>query len=224
VGNGYGWDWHFLGQSLPFLAGGLWTTVYVCVLATVLMLPVSLLAASARMSRWIVLRAVASVYVNSFRSTPFLVQLVWIFFALPMLVPFQMNPVEAAVIGLALYIGAYQSEIVRSGIASLDSGQRAAGLALGMTPLQAYRRVVLPQALIRMAPATVSMVVILIKESAIVSAVSVTDIMWRASAVGTRSYRPIEPLLFAAAVYLALILPLTFLARSLHRKLLLRST
>jgi polar amino acid transport system permease protein len=218
-GSEYHWDWHFIGQSLPFLLGGIWTTLYVCVLAALLMFPLSLIAAAGRMSPLRPVRVLAGLYINLFRSTPFLVQLVWIFFALPMLVPLELSPVQAAVIGLALYIASYQAEVVRSGILSLEGGQRLAGLALGMSSFQVYRRIILPQALIRMTPATVSMLVILLKESAVVSAVSVTDLMWRASAVGTRSYRPVEPLVFAALVYVAMILPLSLAARRLHHRL-----
>src|SRR3954452_16188523 len=187
-GSGYEWDWHYIGQSLPYLIGGVWTTIYVCALAVLVMLPVALLAAAAKLSRFWPVRILAGAYINFFRSTPFLVQLVWIFFALPMLAPIELNPLQAAVIGLGLYIGAYQAEVVRSGILSLEAGQSAAGLALGMTRPQVYRRIILPQAFVKMMPATVSMLVILIKESAVTSAVSVTDLMWRASAIGTRSY------------------------------------
>lgn len=218
-GSGYHWDWQFIGQSLPYLVGGVWTTVYVCALASVVMFPVAFLAAAARMSPFIGFRTLGSLYVNFFRSTPFLVQLVWIFFALPLMLPFELSPVEASVIGLALYIGAYEAEVVRSGIASLEGGQRQAGLAIGMTPLQVYRRIVLPQALLRMLPATVSILVILIKESAVVSAVSVTDLMWRSAAIGSRSYRPVEPLIFASLVYVGMILPLSLAARRLHRRI-----
>jgi polar amino acid transport system permease protein len=217
--TGYQWDWHFVGQSLPYLVGGVWTTLYVCAFATILMFPIALLAAGARMAPLWLVRFVGSFYINFFRSTPFLIQLVWIFFALPMVLPIELSPLQASVIGLALYIGAYQAEVVRSGILSLEAGQRAAGLALGMNGWQVYRRIILPQALLRMAPATISVLVILIKESAVVSAVSVTDLMWRSAAIGTRSYRPVEPLVFASLVYVGIILPLTLAARRVHRNI-----
>src|SRR3954468_13949411 len=112
MGSEFHWDWHFIGQSLPYLLGGLWTTIYVCVLAALLMFPISLIAAAGRMSAAWPICALASIYVNLFRSTPFLGQLVWIFFALPMLVHVEFSPVQAAVLGLALYIASYQAEVV----------------------------------------------------------------------------------------------------------------
>ena len=221
-GEGVGWDWRFVLQSLPFLGRGLLTTLYVCLLAVLLMFPIALLAAAGRMSQHRLPRAIASFYVDFFRSTPFLVQLVWIFFALPMLLDIRLTATQAAVIGLALYVGAYQAEVVRGGILSLEGGQRQAGLALGMTSLQLYRRIILPQALARMIPPSMNVVVVLIKESAVISAVSVMDLMWRAEAVGTRSYRPLEPLTFAGLAYVAMILPLSLWARRLHRRQLSR--
>ena len=87
-----------------------------------------------------------------------------------------------------------------------------------MRPFQAYRRIILPQAMARMIPPTLNVLIILIKESAVVSAVSVTDLMWRAGAVATRSYRFLEPLTFAGLAYLAMIIPLSLAARWLHRR------
>jgi polar amino acid transport system permease protein len=180
--------------------------------------PVSLLAAAGRMSRFSAVRAAAKFYVDFFRSTPFLVQLVWLFFGLPMLIDISLSGTAAAIIGLGLYIGSYQAEVVRGGILSLESGQREAGLALGMTAAQLYRRIILPQAMRRMIPPTMNVLVVLIKESAVVSAVSVTDLMWRAQAVGTRSYRPLEPLTFAGIVYVLTIIPLSLWSRRIHRR------
>jgi polar amino acid transport system permease protein len=213
------WDWRFVGQSPTFLAAGIATTAYICLIAAILMIPVSLIAAAGRMSAARILRGLASFYVDFFRSTPFLVQLVWLFFALPMLTGITLSGPQAAVIGLALYIGSYQAEVVRGGILSLESGQREAGLALGMTGGQLYRRIILPQAITRMIPPSMNVLVVLIKESAVISAVSVMDLMWRSQAIGSRSYRPLEPLTIAGLVYIAMILPVSLWARQLHRRL-----
>lgn len=214
----YAWDWRFVGQSLPFLIGGIATTVLVCVAAALLVVPIALIIAGLRQSSYRILRAFGAIYVDFFRTTPFLVQLIWLFFVLPMLTGYELGAFETAVLALALYIGAYQAEVVRAGILSLESGQREAGQALGMRRLQLYRRIILPQAMARMIPPSLNVLVILIKESAVVSAVAVTDLMWRASAVATRSYRFLEPLTFAGFAYLALIIPLSLVARWVYRR------
>ena len=216
--TGYRWDWRFVGQSLPFLLGGIATTAKVCLAAAMLVIPLALVVAALRQSRFGVLRGVAAVYVDVFRTTPFLVQLVWFFFVLPMLTGYQLAAFETAVLALALYIGAYEAEVVRAGILSLEVGQREAGVALGVRRFQVYRRIILPQAMARMIPPTLNVLIILIKESAVTSAVSVTDLMWRAGAVATRSYRFLEPLTFAGVTYLAIIIPLSLAARWMHRR------
>ena len=216
--TGYRWDWRFVGQSLPFLLGGIATTAKVCLAAAMLVIPLALVVAALRQSRFGVLRGVAAVYVDVFRTTPFLVQLVWFFFVLPMLTGYQLAAFETAVLALALYIGASEAEVVRAGILSLEVGQREAGVALGMRRFQVYRRIILPQAMARMIPPTLNVLIILIKESAVTSAVSVTDLMWRAGAVATRSYRFLEPLTFAGVTYLAIIIPLSLAARWMHRR------
>src|ERR1700730_62334 len=207
--SNYRWDWHFVGQSLPFLAGGIGITIYVSSTAALLTIPIALLAAAGRQSRLAPLRAVTQLYIDVFRSTPFLVQLVWFFFGLPILIDYRLSPIQSAVIALALYIGSYEAEVVRSGILSLEGGQQQAAFALGMTRWQAYRRIILPQAMVRIIPPSLNVLIILIKESAVVSAVSVTDLMWRATAVATRSYRLMEPLTFAAFGFMGVTLPLT---------------
>lgn len=216
--SGYQWDWHFVWQSLPFLGGGILVTLRVCGLAALLMFAIAFVAAAARMSRFWILRALVTLYLDFFRSTPFLVQLVWFFFALPLLTGQTIGSFTAATIGLALYIGAYETEVVRAGILSVESGQREAALALGLPRWKAMLLVVLPQALVRMIPPTMTVLTFLIKESAIVSAVTVADLMWRANSVAIRSYHPVEPLTFAGLAYAVLIVPLTVLARLLHRR------
>lgn len=214
----YIWDWTAVQQSLNYLLGGIAVTAEVCAYAALLVIPISLLAAAGRQSRFTLVRRLVQLYLDFFRSTPFLVQLMWWYFALPILTGYTFTSMQAAVLGLAFYIGSYEAEVVRAGILSLEGGQTQAGLALGMTRFQVYRRVVLPQAVVRMIPASMNILIQLIKESAVVSAVSVTDIMWRAESVASRTYRPAEPLTFAGFAYVAVILPLSFVARYLHRR------
>jgi len=209
----YHWNWHIITQSLPFLAGGILTTIGVCAGAALLTIPVSLLGAAGRLSSFKPFNTLAKLYVDVFRSTPFLVQLVWFFFALPILIDYELTGVQASIIALALYIGAYQTEVIRSGILSLEGGQKEAAYALGMTPWQAYVRIILPQAMSRMVPPSLSNLIDLIKQSATVSAVSVADLTWRAASIASRSYRPLEPVVFPARVYMGMLLPLVFSAR-----------
>lgn len=214
--SAYTWNWAIIEKSLPFLVGGIATTAEVCAIAAVATIPVSTVVAGARRSRFRPVRAVASVYVDVFRSTPFMIQLIWFYFVLPELIGMSPGALGTAILGLTLYISAYQSEVVRAGLQSLPRGQREAGLAIGMTPWQTFRRVLLPQAARRVVPPSLNMLVILVKESSIVSVIAVTDLMWRTSSIASTSYHPVEPLTFAAVAYLVLVLPITLAARAAH--------
>src|SRR4029077_5578095 len=121
----------------------------------------------------------ASFFVDVLRSTPLLVQLMWIFFALPILTGVALSPIAAGGMGLGLYAGAYLSEVYRSGILSIPQGQWHASMALGMTTSQLLRRVILPQAIFRVLPPLASLCMSLLKDSSLVSAISLQELMYR---------------------------------------------
>ena len=133
-GNGYVWDFSAFFRFLPFLLDGLKVTLSVSLLATGVGSAIGLLVALLRLSPIAVLRWIAAFYVDFLRSTPLLVQLIWVYFALPILLGFSLSPIVAGVMTLGAYSGAYLAEIFRAGILSIASGQRQAALALGMTP------------------------------------------------------------------------------------------
>ena len=140
------WNFPAVFEHLGFLMAGVVVTVQVSLLSMVIAIFLGLVIALVRMAPVTVLRVVASVYIDIFRSTPLLAQLVWVYFAFPILSGIRVTPFAACTIALSLYASAYLAEIYRAGILSIASGQRHAGMALGMTPAQVMWRVVLPQA------------------------------------------------------------------------------
>jgi len=149
------------------------------------------------------LYAVASAYVLLIRGTPLLVQLFILFFGLPQF-GIVLPAFACGVIGLGLYAGAYVSEIVRGAIQSIDRGQVLAAQSLGMTERQVMRHVVLPQALVRMIPPLGNEFIALIKNSALVSLLTIPDLMHEGQKIIAVSYRSLEVYLAVAAVYLVL--------------------
>jgi len=147
--------------------------------------------------------AVASTYVLLIRGTPLLVQLFILFFGLPQF-GIVLPAFACGVIGLGLYAGAYVSEIVRGAIQSIDRGQVLAARSLGMTDRQVMRHVVLPQALVRMIPPLGNEFIALIKNSALVSLLTIHDLMHEGQKIIAVSYRSLEVYLAVAAVYLVL--------------------
>ena len=167
--------------------------------------------------RW--LDALLSIYVDTMRSIPLLVILVWIFFALPLVSGYSMSPFIAAVVGMGLHLGAFVAELVRAGLTSIRPGQSRAALALGMSRMQAIRIVVLPQALIRMLPTFGSLLVITIKDSSLASVIAVPELMRQSQVVVGQTYRPFEVFTAALIVYFAMSWPVARAVDHLYRRI-----
>jgi polar amino acid transport system permease protein len=167
-------------------------------------------------SRWITIPINA--YVQFFRCTPLLIQIVWFFYALPIVLNFNLPAWAAAGLGLTLYMGAFCAEIFRAGVMSIDKGQWQAARALGMTYLQLMRRIILPQATRRMVPPFVNQSVLQLKNTSLLYVVAVPDIMYVSSQITSSTYRPLEVYSFAALLYFLLLYPLTQFARRLEAR------
>lgn len=167
---------------IPLLLNGLLITLIITALGMVVTLAVSFIAGMSRMShrRW--LRWPAGAFVEVFRGTSMLVQLFWLFFALPFF-GIQLVPFAAAVLALGLNEGAYGAEIVRGAIAALPRGQREGAIALSLSPYQRMRWVILPQAVPAMIPPFGNVLVDLLKNTSLVSLVTVADLTFRAQMV-----------------------------------------
>jgi polar amino acid transport system permease protein len=202
-----------------FLVSGINATLAVTAGALAIGVALGLPLGMARLSvrRW--LSAPSIGYIEVFRNTPALVQLIWIYYCLPILAGINMSAILSCTVALGLNAAAYIAEIFRAGIQSIDRGQVDAARSLGMSYLQAMRKVVLPQAFRRMIPAFVNETVSLIKYSSLVSVLGVADLTYQAQALSTTSYRPIEVFTFIAFVYFLVCTLLSYLARRLELRL-----
>ena len=180
-------------------------TVELSALSMVLSLSIAVFGALWRTSgpRW--LRALIAGYVEFIRNTPFLVQIFVIFFGLPAL-GIRLDSEVCAVIAMVLNGSAYTIEIVRAGIESIGHGQTEAARALGLYKLQAFRLIILPQALRAVLPPLGSQFILLMLNSSIVSVISVDELMAAAQDIQSRTFRSFEAYLVAGAIYLALSL------------------
>lgn len=215
----YQWDFSFLLEYKTLIWQGALYTLGFTVLTAVSGLTVGCIIALARLSgiRWLAwpLLAISEL----FRCTPVLVQLVWCYYALPILIGVNLSPPLAAFITLTMYGGSFYAEIIRGGIISIDAGQWDAGRALGMRIGALMRRIVLPQAFRRMVPAFTNRSIELAKMTAIASVVSVHELMYEARLLSANTYRPLEVFTVIALVYFVLIYPGTLLAYRLERRL-----
>ena len=199
--------WHGIGITLLYsvatVAGGIVIGVF-CGLALL------------GQKRW--LTAPLEAYVEIFRCTPLLIQIVWFYYALPILLNFSLPAWAAAGLGLTLYMGAFCTEIFRAGVMSIGRGQWQAGRALGMTYAQLMRRIVLPQAVRRMVLPLVNQSITQLKNTALLYVVAVPDLMYTSSIITAETYRPLEVYTTAAAIYFIMLYPLTLFAKRLETR------
>lgn len=204
--------WYFLTTLL----GGWPETAGVAIASLLFALVFGLVIALVRLSRWRVVRIPAIAYVEFFRGTPALVQLFVIYFGLPD-AGFQPSPLQAAIVGLGLNIAAYLSEVYRAGIESIHRGQMEAALSLGMTPARGMRYIILPQAIRTMLPPITNLAIILLKDTAIIFAVGVVEIMALARNLVTETLQSAVVYLIAGAIYLCMTIPMARIAARLER-------
>lgn len=202
-------DFSPIVENWRFFAGGLGITVALSLITAVSSFLLGLAIALLRLygPRW--LRPLLVFYIDSMRAIPVLAVLVWIYFAFPLLVGVNFAPFWGALIALTLHIAAYAAEVIRAGIESVRPGQMRAGVALGMSRAQALRKIILPQALIRMLPALGSVLTLTIKDTAIATVIAVPELMHKAETVAGQSYRPIEIYTAVSIAYFVLLFPVT---------------
>jgi His/Glu/Gln/Arg/opine family amino acid ABC transporter permease subunit len=222
----YTWGWHVVSpfdprglKNLGFLAQGLWLTIAISVIAIIISVVVGAGVALLALSKRRTLRAVNRVYVEVFRSVPLLVLLLWVYYGLPVVLGLQFGVFTAGVIALALSDSAFEAEIFRAGIQSVESGQREAGQALGLSSWYTMRLIILPQALRRIMPALGNQFVYVLKMSSLVSVVGLQELTRRANELTLAEYRPLEIYTALVIEYLLLILVVSWLVRRLERRL-----
>jgi polar amino acid transport system permease protein len=158
-------------------------------------------------------------FVEVFRCTPLLVQIVWVYYALPVLLGVQIPATVAAVLTLSCYTGAFYAEIFRGGIVSIERGQWDAARALGLRPLTMMRRVILPQAVRRMIPPFVNQSITQLKNTSLVSTIAVPDLLYNGQLITADTYRPLEVYTVVAVIYFVLLFPSTMLAQWYEKRL-----
>ncbi|MEZ5830304.1 MAG: ectoine/hydroxyectoine ABC transporter permease subunit EhuC [Dongiaceae bacterium] len=201
---------------LPGLLQGAWLTVQIAACGCALAVIVATVAALCRLYGAAPLRWLAVAYVEFFRGTSALVQLFWLFFVLPDF-GISMAPFTVAVLGLGLNVGAYGAEVVRGAIQGIQRGQWEATVALNMTRWQALRRIILPQAFVAMIPPWGNLFIELLKSTALVSLITMSDLTFKARTLNDFSLKTIPIFTMALLMYLVLSLAITIGMRRLER-------
>jgi polar amino acid transport system permease protein len=202
----------------PAILAGAGLTIFICVTSIVLATALAVLGALGRLSTNPFINGVASLYVSLVRGTPLVVQIYFIFYALPLL-GIVLDPIPAGIVALAFNYGAYMTEIFRAGIQAVPKGQREAAMALGMPERLIMRRIVLPQAIRIVVPAIGNDFVAMIKDSSLVSLLGLQELLWRAERYGRSNQQIIQALLIAALVYWILTIIFSYFQARLEKRL-----
>jgi polar amino acid transport system permease protein len=214
----YRFQFQVIWDNWPLLLEGVWLTLQLSVGAVLLGLLVGTVGALCRLSANSMLRSLAAVYVEAIRNTPFLVQLLFIFFGISSLGPSLGNE-QAALLALTINFGAYATEIIRAGIESVATGQIEAGKSLGLNRVQVFRLIVLRPAVANIYPALTGQIVLLMLLSSVVSQISAEELTFMGNFLRSRTFRDVEVFAAIAVIYILLTLVFKLLAQLLHRRL-----
>lgn len=184
-----------------------------------------IIGASGKISKHKLPRVIANIYVELIRGTPMLLQILFIFLAVPSIVNtvtgnnFFPDPIIVGIIAMSINSGAYSTELIRSGIESIDRGQWEAGMSLGLSRFKIMKKIILPQAFKRIVPPLVSEFITLIKDSSLISTIGAVELLKSSQIIGVRYYNYVVPLLSASIIYLVMTLTISFIAKYLERRL-----
>lgn len=224
--SSYNWGWHVVSpfdargaNNIEFLIGGIGLTVAVALSAITISILLGLFVALPGLSSSRLLRGGSRIYVELFRSVPMLVMVLWVYYGVPVLLDIRIGIFLAGVIALALCDSAFEAEIFRAGIQSIDHGQHEAADALGLGYLDKMRYIILPQAIRRVLPPLGNQFVYMLKTSSLLSVIGLTELTRRANELVVTEYRPLEIYSFLVLEYLALILVASWLVRRMERRM-----
>lgn len=218
----YEFRWDVIPANFDFLMSGLQQTLIISALTLCLALIGGLMIALLDMSKYTLPRVIGLTIGEIIRNTPILVQLLWVYYVLPITLDMRIDAWTALVIGLSMYSSAFIAEAYRAGIQSVSVGHREAAQVLGLSRFRCFKRIVLPQAIRMILPPLAANFVQLIKYSSLGAVISVGEITRRGMELSSTIFRPLEVFTFIALVYFLICWPLAMGIRFWERRLSLR--
>ena len=212
-------DWKVIIDYFPDLLAGVKVTLSITILSLLIGLVFGLALALARISGWKIISWPAYVYIEFFRTTPPLVQIVWFYFVVPVIIGMELSAFQAASIALGLNIAAFLGEIFRAGIQGIDKTQIDATRVLGLGSIDSYRYVILPQAFRIVLPPTTTTIMLLMKGTSLATAFGTLELMRVGQLISLETFRPFEILTAVALIYFLITYPVAYGMRRLERKM-----
>lgn len=198
--TGFSWDWAFAWSILPALLEGLWITIQATLAGSAIALPLGLVLCLLRLARLPVISGIAWLLVEFLRGTPFLVQLYFVFYVLPNY-GLILSPLATGILALGIYSGARAAEFYRAALEAIPVGQWEASLTLGLPISRVWTGVILPQVVPIATPMLGNLVIAMFKDTAILSTITVLEVVARAREIGFLTFRYLEPLTMAGFLF-----------------------
>lgn len=214
----YQFDFNFLSGNFGLLWDGLKVTLQLALVSNVIGLVLGFGLCLLTLNRWFFLRWPAQLFIEFFRCTPVLLQIVWFFYCVPMLFDVFIDPITMGVLALGLNLTAFNAEAYRAGVQAVPHEHLDACVALGLRPWQRTLYVILPQALRSAVPVLMTNGISILQQSALVAIVAVGDLMYVGKSIATEAYRPLETYSLIALIYFALSLPIAQFVQWLERR------
>lgn len=212
-------DSRYIWDALPLLMQGLQLTLIISLSGLLGGLIIGLLAGTCRALGGAISKMVSLVFVELIRGTPIMVQVMFIYFALPMVLPVRIDPVPAAIITIVINSGAYIAEITRGAILSINKGFKEASLAMGLSPRSTLWHVIMPLAFRRMIPALGNQWIISIKDTSLFIVIGVAELTRQGQEIIAGNFRALEVWTAVAMIYLFLTLCLSFLVKQVEKRI-----
>jgi polar amino acid transport system permease protein len=207
-------------QKMGPVLTGLWVTLKISFFSAILTFIIGVIVALMRLSTYQFLKDIATVYITIIRGTPLLVQIFLFYFIVANI--FELDRFVAGVLALGIFFGAYMAEVLRGAIQSIDKGQIEAANSLGISKFQAMRYIILPQAFKRALPTLVGEMIALVKDSSLVSVISITDLTKVGREIVSNTFSPFETWIVIALVYLTITSTMSFIGHKLEQKMALK--
>lgn len=214
----YNFDFGSVFRNFGPLWDGLLVTLELTIAANIVGLTLGFLLALLVMSQWAVIRLPVTLFIEFFRCTPAIIQIVWFFYCVPMLFDVYLGSMTMGIMALGLNLAAFNAEAYRASIQAVPREQLDAGVALGLSPLQRIVHIVLPTAVRNSIPVLLTNGIGIFQQSALVAIVAVQDLMYQGKTLATQTYRPIETFTIIALVYFAVSFPVSQIVGYLERR------
>ena len=215
----YDWNWQLIWNYKDVFLNGTILTIWITVLSVILGTILGIILALSKRSNIPILSTLSSWYIYIFRSLPPLVLIIWVYYALPILLGITLSAFTSILISLSINLSAFVAETVRAGIESIPKGQYEAGKVLGMSPYKIMKKIIFPQSIRNILPNLIGLYAMQLKNTSLASIIGINELLHQGNILISNTFRPLEIYTAVAIIYTVIVLPFLWFSEYLEKKL-----